>query len=819
MAAPAAARGARERLHLLGIRHHGPGSARSLLAALDEVDPAVVLIEGPSDGDSLIPFTASPAMTPPVAILVHGQDDPANASFYPFTVYSPEWQAMRWTLAKGRPVRFIDLPAAHQLAARAEAGAQQPDALEAAESERQSETATDASEEETQETSAAAADEAAAAAPPKGPERDAVRRDPLAYLAQIAGYEDSEAWWNALIEQSANAPSIFAAIETAMTELRAHVDTLPAVSKAERRLEAQREAHMRLAVAAALKETDGPVAVVTGAWHVPALRRKVAAGDDRALLKGLPKIKVMATWVPWTNTRLATASGYGAGVASPGWYAHLWQELERASADAGAGSDLSPRTFTARWQTRVAGLLRENGRPSSTASVIEATRLAESLAALRDLALPGLDEMREAALATLCQGEVAPWRLIETNLVIGGEVGAIDDGVPQMPLQADLARWQKRLKLKPEALDRDLSLDLRSESGLARSLLLHRLALISVPWGRLTDAGSSRGTFRENWKLRWQPEFAVNLAEALVYGTTIEQAAGNAAIAAARKAPSLGQVSEAVKGCLLAGLTEPARITISLLQGAAAATSDIGTLAEAIPPLATILRYGTAREMPADALRLLMVSLAEAVCSGLVYACRNLQAEEAATLRGRLAELDRALLLVESEAVSADWRRALGRLADDGDSHAMLRGFAARRLYDQGELAGPEAGRHLSRALSRAVPPVEAGHWLDGFLGGGGQVLLYDRVLVDLIDAWICGLGEDDFIALLPMLRRAFASFDRSERRRLLDSLKQPVRMAAPGGDGQPLLPGAPPQAPGFEAALPLLLTILDLDSSRKEAT
>jgi hypothetical protein len=520
--------------------------------------------------------------------------------------------------------------------------------------------------------------------------------------------------------------------------------------------------------------------------------------------------------VPWTNTRLASASGYGAGVDSPGWYAHLWQELERA--DAGAG-DLSPRTFTARWQARVAGLLRDNGRASSTASVIEAARLAESLAALRELALPGLDEMREASLATLCQGEPAPWRLIETNLVIGGDVGGIDEGVPQMPLQADLARWQKRLKLKPEALDRDLSLDLRSESGLARSLLLHRLTLIGVPWGRLTDAGASRGTFRENWKLRWQPEFAVNLAEALVHGTTIEQAAGNAAVVAARKAVSMGQVSEAVKGCLLAGLTEAARVAIALLQGQAAATSDVGTLAQAIPPLATILRYGTAREMPEAELRLLVTSLAEAVCSGLVYACRNLQVEEAASLRTRLAEVDRALLLIESEPITTDWRRALIRLADDGDTHAMLRGFAVRRLYDQGVLEREDAGRHLSRALSRAVPPIEAGHWLDGFLGEAGQVLLYDEVLVALIDAWICGLSEEDFVALLPMLRRAFSGFDRSERRRLLDSLRAPVRTAIPRGNGEPLLP-APPQAvaeaPGFAAALPLLLTILGLEA-RKE--
>jgi hypothetical protein len=215
--------------------------------------------------------------------------------------------------------------------------------------------------------------------------------------------------------------------------------------------------------------------------------------------------------------------------------------------------------FTARWQARVAALLRASGRQASTASAIEAARLAETLASLRDLALPGLDEMREASLATLCLGETAPWRLIEAELVIGGAVGEIADDVPQMPLQADLTRWQKKLKLKPEALDRDVSLDLRSDAGLAKSLLLHRLNLINVPWGRLADAGSSRGTFRENWTLRWEPELSVRLAEALVHGTTVEQAAGNAAIASARKAgATFRDISEAVRGCLLAALADAA---------------------------------------------------------------------------------------------------------------------------------------------------------------------------------------------------------------------------------------------------------------------
>ncbi|CCD95899.1 conserved hypothetical protein [Bradyrhizobium sp. ORS 375] len=783
-----------DRLHLLGIRHHGPGSTRAVLSALDAADPAIVLIEGPKDADELISFAASPAMVPPIALLVHAQDDAANASFFPFAVFSPEWQAIRWALAKQRPVRFIDLPASHRLAERAKAAEQEDDAGEAT----------------PEHTGAAAPDQPETI----DPELAQIRRDPLAYLSTLAGYDDSEAWWNAIVEQGAHGPEIFAALEAAIGALRERIDPLPYQPADEAQRELRREAHMRLEIAAALSAQDGPVAVVCGAWHVPALRKKVAK-DDRALLKGLPQIKVTATWVPWTETRLAASSGYGAGVISPGWYAHLWQGLQHEQ-----NAALDATGFTTRWQARVADLLRRNGRPASTAAVIEASRLAITLAALRDVALPGLAEMREASLATLCEGETALFRLIEQQLIIGQRVGEIDDSVPQMPLAVDLARWQRKLKLKPEALDSDIALDLRSEAGLAKSQLLHRLALLQVPWGRLQGSGQSRGSFRENWRLRWEPEFSVRLVEALVHGTTVAQAAGNAAVTNAQTATSLNAVAAIVSGCLEAGLSAAAETTIALLQQRSAATSDIADLTEAVPPLAEILRYGTARALPTEALRLLVISLVEAICAGLVYACRNLQADVAAELRGKLARLDAAIGLIEDAGLRDGWRRALASVANDGSAHPLLKGLASRALYDHGIVSPEHTALALSRALSHSVPTLQAGDWLDGFLGQSGQVLLHDEALRRIIDGWLASIDGEAFNNLLPVMRRAFASFDRSERRRLLDELarQRPLAVSVTA-DLTPLQPLAPlpAHAAGFDAALPLLLTILGADRPMKD--
>ena len=101
--------------HYFGIRHHGPGCARSLRAAFDTLQPDCVLIEGPPESDALIGLVTK-GLQPPVALLGYCPDTPGLAVYHPFAEFSPEWQAMCWAVEHGVPVRFIDLPLAHGLA-------------------------------------------------------------------------------------------------------------------------------------------------------------------------------------------------------------------------------------------------------------------------------------------------------------------------------------------------------------------------------------------------------------------------------------------------------------------------------------------------------------------------------------------------------------------------------------------------------------------------------------------------------------------------------------------------------------------------------
>src|SRR3954470_24847942 len=104
-------------VHIFGIRHHGPGSARSVRRALKELRPDCVLVEGPPDADDLLPLLVHEEMKPPVALLVYAADRPSKSAYYPFAAFSPEWQAIHHALTSKVPVRFMDLPQAHQLLA------------------------------------------------------------------------------------------------------------------------------------------------------------------------------------------------------------------------------------------------------------------------------------------------------------------------------------------------------------------------------------------------------------------------------------------------------------------------------------------------------------------------------------------------------------------------------------------------------------------------------------------------------------------------------------------------------------------------------
>ncbi|MGX1853099.1 DUF5682 family protein [Streptomyces sp. NPDC055299] len=785
---------------LLGVRHHGPGSARAVRAALEQYTPAAVLIEGPPEADELVPLAAQEGMRPPVALLAHAQDDPGRAAFWPLAEFSPEWVAMRWALHHGVPVRFIDLPAAHSLAM----------------TEDEERTAGERPGDE-------APGEAACGPARTGGTPAEVRVDPIRVLAATAGYDDPERWWEDVVEHrggggTSRAPSgagceeepdaaaPFAALAEAMGALR------ETYGDGGHDRDPVREAHMRLRLRAARKEFGDGIAVVCGAWHVPALTRRTTMAADRQLLKGLPKVKATVTWVPWTHRRLSRHSGYGAGVASPGWYGHLFSASDRP---------------VERWLTKVAGLLREEDYAVSSAHVIEAVRLAEGLATVRGRPLPGLTELEDAVRAVMGDGSDAPSLLIHDRLVVGEVLGEVPEDAPAVPLQRDIARIRRTLRLTPEAVERERELDLRNETDAARSRLLHRLRLLGIPWGEPAHSRAGTGTFRETWRLRWEPELSVRVAEAGIWGTTVLSAATAKAVSEGLEAATLAGVTALAEHCLLAGLPDALPVVMRALADRAALDADVGHLARALPALVRSVRYGDVRGTESAALREVAMGLVERVFVGLPPACAGLDAEGAAALREPLDATHQAVgLLARPEpgqrpaphGLRARWAAVLRTVSERDAIPGLLRGRAVRLLLDDGELGEEGAERLMGLALSPGTPPVDAAGWIEGFVGGGdgGMLLVHDARLLALVDGWLTGVPDAAFTDVLPLLRRTFAEYEAGVRRTLGELIRRGPTTPSHRSPGDAPDAAAPGFGPGLDrdraaAVLPTLRLLLGI--------
>jgi hypothetical protein len=701
-------------VHIFGIRHHGPGSARSVRQALERLQPDVILVEGPPDGETVLPLLSHPEMKPPVAMLLYVPETPRRAVYYPFAVFSPEWQAIHFGLTNDIPVRFMDLPQANQLAMDTDAetpAEPEPLAVETLAS-----------------------------------ETNSIRRDPLRALAEAAGYSDSERWWEHMVEQRRGGEDVFAAINEAMTALRDEAGPDPDPR------EPKREAYMRQTIRAAQREGHEKIAVVCGAWHAPALADLGDAKGDKALLADMPKTKIAATWVPWTNSRLSYHSGYGAGIESPGWYQHLWvHECDIAT----------------RWMTRVAHLLRAEDLDASPAHIIEAVRLAETLTALRGRPLPGLPEMNEATQAVFCFGSDLPLRLISEKLIVGEALGSVPSETPAIPLQRDLEALQRRLRLPRDAAQKTLDLDLRNETDLARSHLLHRLNLLSIPWGKGERATGGKGTFHELWRIQWQPEFAVAVIDAGLWGNTVLDAAEALAADQSDKAADLPALTALLDRVMFAELPGAVRRLMDRLEEQAALASDVAHLMGALPPLVNVMRYGNVRRTDAGMVRHVVDGLVTRIAVGLPAACASLSDEAAAAMYGHINAVQSAIVLIEDKEQLATWQQTLIRLAESDTLHGLLAGRCCRILRDSGVFDADESARRLGLALSTASDPARAAAWAEGFLRGSGQILLLDEGLWSVVDGWVSSLRPEAFPELLPLLRRTFSTFTVPERRQM----------------------------------------------------
>jgi hypothetical protein len=423
--------------------------------------------------------------------------------------------------------------------------------------------------------------------------------------------------------------------------------------------------------------------------------------------------------------------------------------------------------------------LRRHGMPASPDHVIAASRLASTLAALRGRPRVGLAEVLDASDAVL-----GGLPLVLEELVIGDAIGEVPPEAPQVPLARDLAASQRAVRLKPESTTRTIELDLRTPNGLRRSHLLHRLVALGVPWGALEEGRGSSGTFRETWRLTWEPELSVRVVELAGHGTTVEAAATSRLVERVQASRRLADVSAAVELALLADLRDALAPAVRTLGELAAQAPDVAELMDALGPLAGALRYGDVRGTDGASLRVVFDELVVRVVAGLPRAAEGLDDDAGRALIERMSAVQAGLAVVDHPARHDSLPVVLERLADGRRIHGLVQGRATRLLHDGGRWSPVDVEARLGRALTPGTAAAAGAAFVEGFLAGSGTVLLHDVQLLTIVDAWIASLRPDAFEDVVALLRRTFGAFEPAERRQLGVLLATGrVERVAPMGD------------------------------------
>ena len=713
---------------LLPVRHHSPRASAVVAAELDRLAPALVLVEGPSDCDDLTPVLVDPETRPPVAILGYRTDGASQSVLWPFASYSPELIALAWAARRGVPARFIDVDVGTALAMEVED---------------------------------LPSDDSAEAIAPGG---DALE----AAVAEALGLRSFEEAWEAWVEAPAHDAARFREAITAYAEL--------VRDQGERRRSRQRDAVMAARILDAIDGGLPParIAVVAGAAHTAAF----AAGDvDLARAAELPRPAPCArTVIPFSFPRLSEQLGYGAGNRAPRFY----QRVHDAGGDVGRAA----------LETLVdlAGHLRLRGFSVSMADTIEAWRLAVALADLRGKPAPGLDEAREAAVATYGRGDAG---LVDAALdptAVGRAVGRVATRVGQGPLQAEFWREVKARRLPDRDDPEDVSLTLHDEVQVATSVFLHRLRLAEIPYASFFGAGRLRrappgpgdqepggiaalSRIRETWTAQWTPATDVALVEKVVLGDRLEDVATRVLDERLAAARDTGAAADVLLEAVVADCPATVGRALDACDRFAAVDDDLPSLARACAALSALLSYGASRRALAGATEIAALCVhtfdrAVLRLPGAAAVDGEALAQVKTALRG-LHEVAHAQPRVDRDA----WLAAARATAASFVVHPGAAGLSTGLLYLAQALGDDEVATAVSLRLSPGNSPEDAAAFLAGFLEVNALVLVKSKPVVAALDAYLAAIPADGFTDVLPTLRRAFADLGATERRYLLENI------------------------------------------------
>ena len=768
------------------VRHHSPAAARLVRSLALQFQPKAILIEGPADFNTKIHELALPHQLP-IAIYSYVTLPNGNrrGAFYPYCVYSPEWQALQVAQELDIPAQFIDLPWADLVQ------------LELAET-----------DSDRHATSHRYADD-----------RPLRQSQYIQLLGQQLGIEGLDNIWDHLFEID---PDL--SLETYLERCHQFCFSCRALGTVEES-DLHREAYMTQHIHHTLEQMGGPILVVTGGFHSHPLyeaieesqkadeskakgRRQKAEGPihhspftihhsklgtqnselPNSLTPELPNSPIPElphspppSLTPYSYERLDGLTGYNAGMTSPGFYHHVWHHQPTVSIQNPKSKIQNPKSqpfsLSQTVLADVVQLLRDRDQPINTADLIAVESMANGLAALRGHAQVWRQDLLDGIVGALIKESVEqsnPFLSAVYDVLRGDGRGQLAPGTSLPPLVQDIQNQLTRYGIVPDGSMKQIRLELRQD--LDQSRVLHQLRVLGIAGFHYqggTDFSQRDDLVQpwESWELHWSPMVEGSCIEAAIYGSTLTEAAEARLL---EQAQDVEREAEAAALLLLdaslMGLSRVGQPLRERLLTLIRADGNFLGVTKALGHLLYLYRYddvlGAAENGVTDQL------LGDAYHRGLwlLDTLGKPSGNEALLVTGVRSLLETAERCgAELGLDRQELMDVFQRVSQDRHQLPLLRGATIGGLWTLDSVPLD----YLEHTLNAMASPQHIGDFLTGLFALAREVVQRYPDLLRQVDQVIQTFDDPTFLAALPALRLAFTYFTPREKHTLAQTLTQ----------------------------------------------
>ncbi len=718
------------------IRHHSPACSFHLEETVKAYKPEVILIEGTSDADDLIPYLIHEKTVPPVCIyysyddkkgLVNDNKEKYRA-YYPFLEYSPELQALKLAEKYGTEAHFIDIPYADMLVNQQEKELQ----LDFGKSNYDSE---------------------------------------ISYTKKLAeenNCRNYDEFWESKFETSflKDTSEFVRGVMAVGFYLRqcGHND------EAEHIKNAQREKYMSDNIEKYSKEYN-KVLVIAGAYHIAGL---ISPEKNLPKMKKCDKSAKALYLMPYNFFEADSASGYGAGIPFPSFYKKIWDSLCSGKTD----KSLIYEEVILQYIVQTARFIRNKHHPVSVPDEVNALTMAKSLAMLRDKVSAGVYELIDAIRSTFVKGDITTTASFELDFLYkqltGLKAGSIvSDEKIIPPVVEEFHNECKKYRIKTNSIVyQEITLEtVKKPQHYEKSCFLHRLEFLNIGFCKMTAGadyvnGKDKNLIREQWKCKYSTSVETALIDLSVFGGSIQQICKSLIDSRLNNNMTSAELGKIMIHIHVMGMNSIYAEKEDIIRSVILSDSDFISVCNFIKSIKSLLVMNKLRSGTVSRSLNEFLSLAYNKAVLLIEPMKNADED-------KIDDVCKGIVLLYSIGLeypelcnSKDFFHELETISVDISCKSEIYGVSVAVLFKCGILKTEDYCQTVSSYLE-TVAGEEAALFLCGVFMVGRDVLFTDKKILEQIDKIINSMSHDSFVEILPNLRYAFTNFIPKETERI----------------------------------------------------